>query len=147
MEYENKLYLTNDENKLFDNHYRYKISTIQTYSIIKKGTYITILDNFDTFCNELLFDKNILIKIIGKIMSCKSGVSKDGNYYLQGQYDNMYIKNIVYTFIKKYLICSNCGMPEVTIKCKNDKIKQKCKACGYNDYLENCREEIVHLLK
>jgi hypothetical protein len=71
MENNNKLYLTSDESILFDNHYRYQISIIQISSILKKGTNITIFDNFESFCDELLFDKNIMIKVIGKVYHVK----------------------------------------------------------------------------
>lgn len=147
MENNNKLYLTSDESVLFDNHYRYQISTIQSSRILKKGTYITILDNFDTFCNELIFDPRLLIKIIGKILSCKSGINKNRQYYLQGQYDDTQIKEVTYEFIQNYLLCANCNKPEINLKYKNGKIKQKCKACGNKVYLENCSDEIIHIMK
>lgn len=140
MEHNNKLYLTSDENILFDNHYRYQIS------ILKKGTYITLLDNFEKFCDELIFDKKILIKIIGKRLSCKSGIDKMGRYYLQGNYSIIQIKDIIHTFIQNYLLCINCDKPEVNLKYKNNKIKQKCKACGNNTYL-NCNEDINNIFK
>lgn len=146
MEHNNKLYLTSDENILFDNHYRYQISIIQISCILKKGTYITLLDNFEKFCDELIFDKKILIKIIGKRLSCKSGIDKMGRYYLQGNYSIIQIKDIIHTFIQNYLLCINCDKPEVNLKYKNNKIKQKCKACGNNTYL-NCNEDINNIFK
>ncbi len=138
MESNNKLYLTSDESVLFDSHYRYKISIIQSSIILKKGTYITILDNFDKFCIELIFDPKLFIKIIGKLLSCKGGFTN--NYYLQGQYTNIQIKNIVYQFIKTYLLCVKCDKPEINLKYKDNKLKQKCIACGNNIYLEDCNE-------
>ena len=147
MEHNNKLYLTSDETLLFDEHYRYQISTIQTSINLKKGTYIIILDNFEKFCNELMFDAKLLVKIIGKELSCKTGVNKTNQYYLQGQYTIIQIKKIINEFIKKYLLCIHCDKPEINLKYKNNKIKQKCRVCGNNVYLENCKEEIVHILK
>jgi translation initiation factor 2 beta subunit (eIF-2beta)/eIF-5 len=147
MEHNGKLYLTRDETVLFDNYYRYQISTIQTSVILNKGTYIVILDNFEMFCKELMFDTQLLIKIIGKELSCKSGINKMNKYYLQGQYTNIKIKQIIYDFIRNYLLCIACDKPEINLKYKNNKIKQKCRACGNNIYLENVKEEIIHILK
>ena len=147
MEHNGKLYLTRDETVLFDNYYRYQISTIQTSVIFNKGTYIVILDNFEMFCKELMFDTQLLIKIIGKELSCKSGINKMNKYYLQGQYTNIKIKQIIYDFIQNYLLCISCDKPEINLKYKNNKIKQKCRACGNNIYLENVKEEIIHILK
>jgi len=147
MEHNNKLYLTSDNSVLFDDHYRYQMSTLQISLALKKGTYITIINNYNDFCDELIFDKNLLIKVIGKLLSCKSGIDKHNNAYLQGQYAFQDIKNIVYSFIQNYLLCINCDKPEIRLKYKNNKIKQKCRACGNNSYLDNCKEEIIHILK
>jgi translation initiation factor 2 beta subunit (eIF-2beta)/eIF-5 len=147
MEHNNQLYLTSNEDILFDDNYRYKISTIEISYVFKKGTQITILDNFEIFCSQLMFNKETLLKIIGKTLSCKSGVDKLNNYYLQGKYDKEHIKSIIYSFIQNYLLCTNCDKPEINLKHKNNKIKQRCRACGNNNYLENCTEEIIHIFK
>ena len=148
MEQNGKLYLTSDESVLFDNNYRYKISIIEIRHMMKKGTKITILSNFEKFSNELQFDGNILLRIVSKCLSCKCGYDKTNNiYYLQGDYDCDVVKETIYNFIKKYLLCSVCDKPEVTIKYKKENIKQKCRACGNNDYLLDCNENIIHILK
>jgi translation initiation factor 5 len=147
MEQNGKLYLTNDENVLFDVNYRYKISAIEIAYATKKGTKITQLTNLQEFARELLFNKDMLIRIIGKTLSCKSGIDVNNIYYLQGEYSSSQIKDIVYEFIRNYLLCNVCDKPEVSIKCKNNKIKQKCKACGNNEYLTNFNEDmIIHIL-
>lgn len=147
MEHNNKLYLTTDESVLFDNNYRYQISIIQSSIVLKKGTNIMVLDNFEQFCKELMFDPQLFIKIIGKELSCKSGMNKTNQYYLQGQYTSFEIKQVVYDFIQKHLLCISCDKPEINLKYKKGKIKQKCRACGNNTYLENVKDEIVHALK
>ena len=148
MEHNGKLYLTSDDSVLtFDTHYRYKISMIEIAHLTKKGTRITIIPNMETFARELMFDGNLLIRILGKKMSCKSGIDKTtNNYYLQGEYTIKQIKEVLYKFIKDYLLCFMCDKPEVNIKCKNNKIKQKCRACGNNSYLDECDLEILNIL-
>jgi translation initiation factor 2 beta subunit (eIF-2beta)/eIF-5 len=148
MECNNKLYLTSDESDLLDTYYRYQISIIKISSICKKGTNITILDNLESFCEELLFDAQLMIKIIGHLLSCRSGVDKTGKYYLQGIFTIMEIKHIIYKeIIQKYILCVKCHKPEVNLKYKNDKIKQQCRACGSNTYLEKCNEDIVKIFR
>ena len=148
MEKDGKLYLTSDDAVLFDSNYRYKLSIIEIEYIMKKGTKITILTNFEKFSNELQFDKNILLRILSINLSCKSGYDKKNNkYYLQGNYDIQKIKEIIYNFIQNYLLCSICDKPEVNIKYKKENIKQKCRACGNNSYLVDCNEDIIHILK
>jgi len=147
MEQHNKLYLTSDESILFDENYRYIISVIETSHSSKKGTTITMLDNFSKFCKELEFDESILLSILGKKLSCKSGIDKYTKYYyLQGEFSHSQIKQILYEFIQKYLLCNMCDKPEVrlTYKQKQDRIQQKCNACGNKYYLED-ENEIIHI--
>lgn len=106
----------------------------------KKGKNITVLENFSKFCQQLQFNSDTLIQIIGSQLSCKSGINKIYNlYYLQGKFEADYVNNIVYKFIKDVLLCKLC---EVIIKIKNNQIKQKCKACGNNCYLQNIHDKI-----
>ena len=100
----------------------------------------------DKFAKELMFDGRIIISILGKKLSCKSGVDKTNNYYLNGEYTDDQVKSVLYGFIKNYLLCTKCDKPEVCIKVKRDKIKQKCKACGNNSYLEGCDGDILSVL-
>ncbi len=146
MEQYGKLYLTSDESVLLDTNYRYIICIMEYKKINKKGTLITILDNFIKFCQQLEFNKDILIKIIGKELSCKTGIDKNTNlYYLQGDFMPNQVNSILYNFIQKYLLCVKCDKPEVLLKCKNEKIKQKCKACGNKCYLENIDENVLNI--
>lgn len=137
MEQYGQLYLTSDEQVLFDDNYRYIISPIEIAHVTKKGTAITILTNIDRFSQELQFNKNIIISVLGKKLSCKSGIDKTTkSHYLQGHFTEQQIKDILYKFIQNYLLCSTCNKPEVQIKCKHEQLRQKCRACGNKSYLD-----------
>jgi translation initiation factor 2 beta subunit (eIF-2beta)/eIF-5 len=143
MEQQNKVYLTSDEAVLFDPNYRYQICTLSYKYIVQKGKNITVLENFSKFCQQLQFNSDTLIQIIGSQLSCKSGINKMCNlYYLQGKFEADFVNNVVYKFIKDVLLCKLCDKPEVILKIKNNQIKQKCKACGNNCYLQNTNDKI-----
>ncbi len=147
MEQNKRLYLTSDQSVLLDPNYRYVISTMEYKKMNKKGTIITTLENLETFSKLLLFDKNILIKVIGKKLSCKTGVDKSTKlYFLQGDYIPSHINEIIYEFIRNYLLCKLCDKPEINLKIKNNKIRQKCKACGNKCYLENSDEDVNNII-
>jgi translation initiation factor 2 beta subunit (eIF-2beta)/eIF-5 len=68
--------------------------------------------------------------------------------YLIGKYTEKEIKTIVYNFIQKYLLCVLCDKPEVILKYTNDKIKQKCKACGNKCFINNNNDDdIIQIIK
>ena len=66
MENQNKLYLTSKEEVCLDINYRYKIRIPTFQYVTNKGCKITLMDNWELFCKDLQFEKDILIKIIGK---------------------------------------------------------------------------------
>jgi translation initiation factor 5 len=149
MEANNHVYLTSDETVLFDANYRYKIRCLEYAFALKKGTQITILTNLTEFATQLQYQVTVLIKIIGKKLSCKTGIDKSTNqYYLQGLYTPNQVNKIIYDFIKSYLLCSQCDKPEVILTTNKGVCKQKCKACGYKGYItgdETINEVLVKL--
>jgi len=136
MESSTYIYLTNDEDVLLDLNYRYKIKKPTFKQLKKSGKNITEFTNLIKFSNDLEFDHIILIKIVSKILSTNYKFDKDTkNYYLSGHYENIEIMNVICSFIRKYLLCKSCDLPEVCIKSSSKGIKQKCKACGNKNVL------------
>jgi translation initiation factor 2 beta subunit (eIF-2beta)/eIF-5 len=146
MEHKGKLYLTKDEMVLMDDHYRYKCVVLETAHANKKGTMVTMLLNWEVFCRGVQFDKTVLLRIVGKKLKCRTTSDKNGLYYLQGQYNEQVVKTVVYEFIQFFLLCDACGKPEVQLKCKKHGVKQRCRACGHNAYLQDADTVCVDVL-
>lgn len=150
MEHHNKLYLTSNEEVLFDSNYRYQIAPLEIASVVKKGTRITQLLNFDKFVKDLQFPApEFLLRFVGKKLSCKSGVDKHNMHYLQGMYSASQVKDVVYAFIITYLLCERCDKPEVAIcssKSNRDAVKKTCRACGHCQY-QSSDADVTELVK
>lgn len=136
METNKYIYLTNDELVLYDPGYRYKVNKpIFNYGI-KKGTHITIFENSNDFAKSIHIEYNILCRIISINLSCGYKIDKaTNNIYFIGRFESTQIIEIICRFIRNYLLCIICGLPEVELKNKNSKIKQRCKCCGNNSYI------------
>lgn len=150
MECRNRLYLTSNEAVLLDSNYRYQVSPLEIGSVVKKGTRVTQLINFKAFVKELEFPSaELLLRVLGKKLSCKSGVDKSNMYYLQGVYSPSQVKEVVNLFIVRYLLCENCDKPEVSIgrsKSNRDAVKKVCRACGHCQY-ETEDADVAELVK
>jgi translation initiation factor 2 beta subunit (eIF-2beta)/eIF-5 len=135
METSSKVYLTNNEMDLYDPNFRYQINKLQYRKATKKGRVTTIIDNLDEFCLGLDVPSNVLLSVIGRELSTRT--STGHVHSLQGEFDAKTINVVVYTFIQSFVLCVNCGNPEVILRAKKatNKIKQTCKACGSNQYL------------
>jgi translation initiation factor 2 beta subunit (eIF-2beta)/eIF-5 len=125
------LYLTSNDEVLFDENYRYKVANLKYKNITRKGKSITLIENFDAFCNSIMFNKDVLIKIIGKKLSTRFGIDKPTNLFYV-QCETTRIDEIVCEFIKNYLLCKVCDKPEIVLKNKKGKLTQTCSACGNN---------------
>jgi translation initiation factor 2 beta subunit (eIF-2beta)/eIF-5 len=143
MEQNGKFYLTRNEEKLFDDNYRYRILLPEFAKGNHKGTPITIFTNYEEFCDALEIDKNLLMRIIAGNLSCRTGILKGtNNHYLLGNYSREDIMQIISNYVQEYLICRVCDYPEVATKYKNRQLRHKCKACGSKYYLtENQNKE------
>lgn len=55
-----------------------------------------------------------------------------------GESDNIVILASLFRFIKKYVLCPKCNDPELKLRVNKKKlIKADCKACSFNDTLDN----------
>lgn len=149
MEQNGQLYLTKNEDKLFDDNYRYRIILPEFSKANHKGSPITIFSNYEQFCEALEIDCNLLMRVIAGNLSCRTGKLKGTNQnYFLGSYSRETIMEIICSYIQEYLVCHVCDYPEVKTKYKNQQIRHKCKACGTKYYLdENQNKEYDVTLK
>lgn len=148
MEAENHIYLASDEEILFDPNYRYKIIKPEFENTTKKGKPLTLLTNFELFCQAIVCEPEILLKAISLNLSCESGTVKEiGTYYLKGNYDSSIITEIICNFIKKYTLCKECDKPEVDLSATKTEIKQTCRGCGNEQNVEYDNKIYEILLK
>ena len=127
----NKLYLCTDETVTLDSHYRYRVDPPVFEVKPKKGNHLTCFVNSVSFAASIEFDHNLLIRLIGQELSCKSSIDKDYKCAVfQGIYDANKINGIICYIIQNYLLCQACDKPEVILYKKKKMLKHKCKACG-----------------
>lgn len=110
-----KVNINGDE---FDPFYRYRVTQLKVSFANRYGGR-TVFGNIDTFCSELHTTKRLFMKYLGKRLATKTG---DG--YCSGLVDLERLNDIIIDFINKYIICSDCGLPEL------DQETRKCNACG-----------------
>ena len=52
-------------------------------------------------------------------------------FVVNGSHDPEKLQQLLYTFIKKFVLCTKCNNPETGLNVVNQNIKQKCIACGH----------------
>ncbi len=131
MNYSDKLFLTSNPIAVYDLSYRYQINLPQFKKIIKKGTIITLFTNSIEFAKSINIDETSLVKSISYKLSCQTNMDSSLKCsYFVGDYDNNILINIINNFIKTFILCKKCDLPELLLSKNKNKICQKCKACG-----------------
>jgi translation initiation factor 2 beta subunit (eIF-2beta)/eIF-5 len=133
MEHSNYIYLTRNEEVLFDSNYRYKICKPQYSNVVRKGSGIIIFKNLSEFAQQLHSNDKLLMTILGIKLSCQSGILKSTNeHYIKHNCTSKEITERICEFIQEYMLCESCSTPELSIKSsKKGYIKNNCNACGH----------------
>lgn len=116
-----------------DEHYRYKMPR----PIIKvegRGNGIkTVLVNLQEMSEAMKVPLEYPLKYFGSELGAQSKWdAKNEKAIVNGQLDMTTVMQLLTDFIKKFVLCERCHLPETTIHInKHENIDLKCQACGH----------------
>jgi translation initiation factor 5 len=112
-----------------DPHYRYKMPKL-TAKVEGSGNGIkTVLTNIVSVAKSLGRPPSYPTKYFG----CELGAQvtmHDDLFIVNGAHDPDKLLNLLYVFIKRFVLCPKCSNPETDLSVVGGVIKQKCIACG-----------------
>ena len=131
-----------------DPHYRYKMPKIQI-TVQGSGNGIkTNWLNLPDVSNALKVPVEYPIKFIGKELGSNIDI-KTNSYLINGSHDVEKMQELLDKFIKKYVLCPKCKLPEIhgKIKVKKDKneIKCTCRSCGTISKLDSTHDFATYI--
>lgn len=112
-----------------DPHYRYKMPKL-TAKVEGSGNGIrTVITNMSAIARALDRPPTYPTKYFG----CELGaqVTMSSEFVVNGSHDPDKLMNLLYGFIRKFVLCTKCTNPETTLTITNQTIRQKCIACGH----------------
>ncbi len=131
-----------------DPHYRYKMPKIQT-AIQGSGNGIkTKWTNLPEVSKALKVPTEYPLKFIGRELGSNIEI-KANSYLINGNHQIDKMQEILDKFIKKYVLCPKCKLPEIhgKIQVTKDKkeIKCKCRSCGAVSKLDSTHEFATYI--
>jgi translation initiation factor 5 len=111
-----------------DPFHRYKRNAVETVFVSKKGGQTEIL-NLVQIAKQLNRDVETLLKHIKKTLNTGIAKSENEKYRVKGYIGANEVDNVVEDYIKRFIICKNCGNPETSKRFR-------CKACGFKSQME-----------
>lgn len=120
-----------------DPNFRYKINHIEvsyTGTGTQKG-YLTNLLNLQIICEQINHNPKTVIKYLGM---CVGSKSNDNKFWIQGHHKEKNLQKYIFDYIKCYVICHKCSIPELKYNLENKiLIKTHCIGCGTNNIIES----------
>lgn len=115
-----------------DPHFRYKMPMI-TAKVEGSGNGIkTVCTNIAAVSKSLGRPPAYAIKYFGSELGANVKIDQANDMYIiNGQHDAEKLLNLLYGFIKRFVLCSKCSNPETNLSIEKKSIGQKCLACGY----------------
>jgi translation initiation factor 5 len=112
-----------------DPHYRYKMPKL-TAKVEGSGNGIkTVITNMASIARALGRPPSYPTKYFGCELGAQVTMNQD-LFVVNGSHDPEKLLNLLYAFIRKFVLCAKCNNPETSLIVSNQ-IKQKCIACGH----------------
>ena len=122
-----------------DPHYRYKMPKIQTATQGSGNGIKTNWVNLPEVSNALKVPLEYPIKFIARELGSNTE-TKSNSLLINGSQDVEKMQELLDKFIKKYVLCPKCHLPEIHGKIRVEKkgeIKCTCRSCGATCELDN----------
>lgn len=128
---ENKININSSD----DPNYRYKMDKIIINKTGSGNGCFTNFNNLDIIASQLGHNKNTLLKYIGISLGSKIN---ENSCWVQGHHLEENIQEIIFNFIKCFVSCSKCSVPELEydLDKKGKIIKTHCLGCGFDGTIE-----------
>ncbi|CDS35926.1 Eukaryotic translation initiation factor 5 [Echinococcus multilocularis] len=122
-----------------DAFYRYKMPQLSA-KVEGKGNGIkTVIVNVTDIAKRLYRKPIYVTKYFGCELGAQIHVDdKNDRYIVNGAHDTARLQELLFGFINKFVLCSNCGNPETTlqVKVKAGVVNTICTACGNRGQLD-----------
>lgn len=122
-----------------DEHCRHKMQSIELKLEGSGNGIKTVFPNIDAIANKLQRPAILIVKFLGaELGSISKFEAKDNKHHIMGQFRQSQLQEKVYDFIKKFVLCRNCGDPQTSflLSGKNKTLTMKCVACPHTQKMD-----------
>lgn len=129
-----------------DPHYRYKMPKL-TAKVEGSGNGIkTVITNMQAIARALGRPPSYPTKYFGCELGAQVTMNQD-LYVVNGSHDPEKLLNLLYAFIRKFVLCGKCNNPETSLIVSTQLIKQKCIACGHEAVIPNTIHKLTTYIR
>ena len=128
---------------------RYQMPALES-SVKQKGQYgETLLVNLPDVGKALAVHPTLLAKYLSwELNTPVKPLAKGQQFQLKGVFDSPTLNTSLRKFIKYYVLCTKCDLPELDYKvnAKKKMAKTKCRSCGYSQVYDAGQDRVWKLM-
>lgn len=134
--YTENIFLGSWDTHILDSEYRYKMKPLNVKCYGKQDNWTTYILNSNEVSKIIKRPSSYIGKYIGYALSCPMKQDKEYDCLsFKGKYTQEQITNHFMDFVKIYVLCPSCDLPETQLFMQKEKNKPKglthtCEACG-----------------
>ena len=104
---------------------RFEVPAIESYIQGSK----TIIKNFSSILKLINREEKHILKFITKEIGTACSTS-EGRLILNGKFSEKHVTELIHSYIKQYVLCSECNRPDTKFTERHGVKMLKCEACG-----------------
>jgi len=124
-----------------DTFYRYKMKQLSVQTIGNGKMIRTSFTNLDDVAKELKVPPDYIPHYLGKTIGAQVKYDKAKPVrergYISGEHATAQLSNILVRFIREFVLCAKCKLPELEYTAKKNDLTMRCRGCGWRGNLSN----------
>ena len=104
------------------------------------------LDNIENIAHSLGIQSQYIVKYFGYELGAQCTEKGQDRKCVNGNHTVEILEGLIEKFIKDFIICPACSLPECSMAIKNTHISLQCKACGKHSRIQKAHKIISYIL-
>lgn len=97
---------------------------------VRQEGHATVFENFQSICRQLDRRGGHLLGFLQDELGTSAQIDESKRARLTGEFDADRIRNAVDAYTERYVLCSECGLPDTDLDPEQDADILRCTACG-----------------
>lgn len=97
---------------------------------VRQEGHASVFENFQNVCNDLGRSESHLLKFLQDELGTSAQIDESGRARLTGEFSDDRIHDALDAYSDRYVLCSECGLPDTNIVREQGAEVLQCDACG-----------------
>jgi translation initiation factor 2 subunit 2 len=97
---------------------------------VRQEGHNTVFENFQQVCRDLGRDEDHLLKFLQDEVGTSAHIDESDRARLTGEFSERRIRDALEEYSERFVLCSECGLPDTNIKREQGAEILQCTACG-----------------